>query len=269
MKELFKFLPEVSKKISAAKGCLLMLDFDGTLSPLVKVSTRAFLPEKNKEILKKISRLIPTAIVSGRGLADIKQKIGIKGLIYAGNHGLEWQIGNRRSQIKMPDKMVAAINLTGRQLNNLCKIYPGAWLENKGLTLSLHYRLVNLRLAERLLKEAKRLTTLFQKQRLLALTEDKKTLEVRPALRWNKGYWVKFLRQKLGRQLLPIYIGDDATDEDAFKILRSGTTIKAGERHDSKANYHCRDTKEITLFLNWLLNKLLFFIFFYNATILN
>lgn len=255
MKELFKFLPEVSKKISAAKGCLLMLDFDGTLSPLVKISTQAFLPEKNKEILKKISRLIPTAIVSGRGLSDIKQKVKIKGLAYAGNHGLEWQIGNQRSQIKMPDKMVAAINLTGRQLNNLCKIYPGAWLENKGLTLSLHYRLINLHLAERLLKEARRLLAPFQKQRLLTVTEDKKTLEVRPALRWNKGYWVKFLRQKLGRQLLPIYIGDDATDEDVFKILKSEITIKVGKGRDSKANYHCRDTKKISLFLNWLLNE--------------
>jgi len=103
MKDLFKSLPEISKRISASKKCLLMLDFDGTLSPLAKTPDRAFLPKNTKKILKKISQLIPTAIVSGRDIINIQQKMGIKGLIYAGNHGLEWQIGNRRSQIKIPE----------------------------------------------------------------------------------------------------------------------------------------------------------------------
>ncbi|OGY72166.1 MAG: trehalose-phosphatase [Candidatus Jacksonbacteria bacterium RIFCSPHIGHO2_12_FULL_44_12] len=256
MKDLFKSLPELSKKLFTAKGCLVMLDFDGTLSPLAKTPSLAYLPKTNKEILKKISRLAQTAIVSGRGLSDIKQKIGIKGLIYSGNHGLEWQIGSERGKIKLPATILRAMALANKRLTNLRKGYPGALLENKGLTLSLHYRLVSSNLREQLLKEAREIVATFQKQRLLAMNEDKKTLEIRPHLRWNKGHWVKFLRKKLGKQLLPIYIGDSTADEDVFKILKSGITIKVGKGCDGKAKYLCRDIKQVNLFLNWLSTKL-------------
>ncbi len=261
MKDLFKSLPELNKKLFTAKGCLVILDFDGTLSPLAKTPSLAYLPKTNKEILKKISRLAHTAIISGRGLSDIKQKIGIKGLIYAGNHGFEWQIGNERGKIKLPATILKAMALANKRLDNLRKKYQGALLENKGLTLSLHYRLVSSNLTKQLLKEARETLALFQKQRLLATNEDKKTLEIRPRLRWNKGYWVKFLRQKLGKQLLPIYIGDSATDEDAFKILKSGITIKVGKERGGKAKYRCHDSKQVNLFLNWLSNKLKEFAF--------
>ncbi|MBI4359893.1 MAG: trehalose-phosphatase [Candidatus Jacksonbacteria bacterium] len=257
MKDLFKSLSELSKKLFTAKGCLVMLDFDGTLSPLANTPALAYLPKTNKEILKKISRFAHTAIISGRGLSDIKQKIGIKGLIYAGNHGLEWQIGSEQGKIKLPETILRAMALSDKRLNNLRKKYPGALLENKGLTLSLHYRLVSSNLTKQLLKEARETLAPFQKQRLMEVYEDKKTLEIRPNLRWNKGYLVKFLRQKLGKQLLTIYIGDSATDEDAFKILRSGITIKVGKGRDSEAKYRCHDIKQVNLFLNWLSDKLI------------
>lgn len=256
MKYLIKALPKIEKKIHSYSGCLLMLDFDGTLSALANTPTRAFLSKKNKLILRQINRLATVAIVTGRSLTDIEKKVGLKELIYAGNHGLEWRIAGKHEKIKIPVKMTASMNLLNNQLGNLCKRYNRSLLENKDLGLSLHYRLVSLSLVDQLLKEAKRLINPFQKKRLLKITENKKTLDIQPALSWNKGSWVNFLHQKLGKQLLPIYIGDDITDEDVFNILRPGITIKVGQNRDSKANYYCHNIKQINSFLNWLFKEL-------------
>lgn len=256
MKHLIKSLPEIEKKLRSCPGCLLLLDFDGTLSALAPTPARAFLSKKNKLILRQMSRLSPVAIVSGRGLTDIKRKVGIKSLIYAANHGLEWQIAGKREKIKPPAKMTAAMNRLNKQLGDSCERYPGALLENKGLGLAAHYRLVSPRLVKQLLKETRRIIAPFQKKRLLKITASNKTLDIGPALTWNKGYWVKFLRQKLGRRLLPIYLGDDITDEDVFKTLRIGITVKVGKSRASNARYYCDNIKQVSLFLDWLLKKL-------------
>ena len=257
MKYLIKSLTEIEKKIRTRPGCLLFLDFDGTLAALTPTPAQAILSKKNKLLLQQASRLMPTAIVTGRSLADIKQKVGIKNLIYAGNHGLEWQIAGKQGKIRIPAKMIAAIDSLRRPLSDLCEKYPGALVENKNLGLALHYRLVSPCLASQLLKEAKQLITPFQRKQLLKITESKKTLDIRPALLWNKGTWIKFLQKKINKQLLPIYIGDDITDEDVFKILQPGITIKVGINRESKANYYCHNIKQVGLFLNWLikLNK--------------
>lgn len=256
MKYLIESLSEIEEKIRSYPGYLLLLDFDGTLSALAETPSKAFLYKENRLILLQISRLVPTAIVSGRSLTDVKQKVGLKKLIYAGNHGLEWQIAGKRKKIRIPAKMTLALKVLNKQLCNLCKKYHGALLENKDIGVSLHYRLVNLHTRNHLLKEAKRLIKPFQKNRLLKITKSKKTLEIRPSLSWNKGYWVKLLHQKLGKQLLPIYIGDDITDEDVFKILRPGITIRVGKSHNSKASFYCNNITEVSLFLAWFLNEL-------------
>lgn len=253
MKYLIKSLTEIEKKIRAHPGCLLFLDFDGTLAVLTPTPAQAILSKKNKLLLQQASHLMPTVIVTGRSLRDIKQKVGIKNLIYAGNHGLEWQIAGKQGKIRIPVKMIEAIDSLGRPLSDLCKRYPGALLENKNLGLALHYRLISQRLAIQLSKEAKQLISPFQKKQLLKIIESKKTLDIRPALLWNKGTLVKFLQKKFSKQLLSIYIGDDITDEDVFKILRPGITIKVGINRESKANYYCHNIKQVSLFLHWLI----------------
>ena len=256
MEYLIKSLPEIEKKMRSYPGCMLMLDFDGTLSALAKTPAQAFLAEKNKMVLQLISRLAPVAIVTGRSLKDIKHKVGLKKNIYAGNHGLEWEIDCKRGGIKIPTKMVVAVNFLNKQLSNLCRKYHGALLENKHMGLSLHYRLVKTHLVDKLLKEAMQLVVPFQKKQLLKITKGKKLLDVRLALSWNKGDFVKFLHKKLGKDLLPIYIGDDVTDEDVFNILRPGITIQVAKNSNSKAKYYCNNTVEVSLFLSWFLNKL-------------
>lgn len=256
MKNAFDSLSELSVRIFAAKRCLLMVDFDGTLSRLAKTPIHAFLPQKNRKILQKLNRIIRVAVVSGRGLSDIKRKVGINGIIYAGNHGLEWQINGKIDKIKIPVSMARAMIFVRHSLGKLIKKYKGILLENKGLTLSIHYRLVKKHLAKKLFKEILSIIFSFQKKQLLKIVSGKKVWEIRPTLVWNKGSWVRFLKQKIAKQSLPIYIGDDATDEDAFKAFKTGITIRVGNNEKSHAIYYCRDTKQVLGFFKWLLIEL-------------
>src|SRR5581483_11874786 len=95
MNYLFDHLDKIKQQLTESDGQLLMLDFDGTLSPLAESPTKAVLPKKVKQDLQKYSKRFPVAIVSGRALGDIRAKIGLKNLTYSGNHGLELQTGNK------------------------------------------------------------------------------------------------------------------------------------------------------------------------------
>ena len=233
-----------------------MLDFDGTLSNIAKTPARARLPKSNERILQVLARYVPIAIVSGRSLNDIKRKIGIKGIVYAGNHGLEWEIKNKKGAVKIPSGQTLTIAKAHAQLCKLVESYHGSLLENKSLSLSLHYRLLKKKFVKKFLSDAWQILSPFLKKRLLKISHGKKVVEVRPALLWDKGRMVNFLRKKLGFSLVPIYIGDDATDEDAFKALRTGITIKNGQNQNSQAVYFCHSAKQINLFLRWLLKEL-------------
>lgn len=256
MEDLFTSLPQIARELSASAGVFLLLDFDGTLCPIIKTPALARLSETNKALLKKISRLVPTAIVSGRALSDIKRKVGLRNLVYSGNHGLEWQIDGRRGKVSVSPASARALRTVCQELTALQKKYPGSVLENKGLTLSFHYRLVQAKHCTALLREAEEIVDPFERRKLLQLMIDKKTLEIRPAMNWHKGFLVDFLHKKFGRALLPIYIGDAATDEDVFKTLRSGITIKVGRGCQSAARFQCSSVKQVTAFLSWLKDEL-------------
>jgi len=132
-------------------------------------------------------------------------------------------------------------------------------IEDKGVTLAVHYRLVRK-------KDIPLIKAIFQKALIFYQIKNKvktgfgkKLLEVRPAVDWNKGKAVLWLLAKCKfflkeKKVLPIYIGDDKTDEDAFKSLRGiGLTIFVGRPRDSYAEYFLNDTKEIYMFLNKIL----------------
>jgi trehalose 6-phosphate phosphatase len=198
-----------------------MLDFDGTLAPIVSRPEIAELPTEARQALDQLRSRgdVHLAIVSGRALADLRERVGIDGITYAGNHGLEI-VGPRVSRLH-PEAAAARPHLerAAEELEPLLAEFPGAWLEDKGLTLSLHYRA----LAE---EQVPRLTAAVLERvsrvRGLRLTHGKKVLEVRPKVDWHKGravlYLLEELRPPTGTPAL--YFGDDTTDEDAFVALR-------------------------------------------------
>lgn len=233
-----------------------MLDFDGTLSPIAPTPKQALLPAKVKKELKKIARLVPAAIISGRDLRDLRKKINLSLPAFAGSHGLEWRLGGQTFYAPGSLGQAARLKLAKRELDKLAKKWPGVWVETKRFGLTVHYRLMAPADAKRFeragLAEAKKIAN----ARGLRHIKGKKVCELSPKLNWHKGravllFWRHF-QKKFGRPLLPVYVGDDVTDENAFSALRSGITIRVGKNPNSRARYYLSGQDQIYPFLKML-----------------
>lgn len=224
----------------------MLLDYDGTLTPIVKRPELARLSGANRRLLENLSKRVILGIISGRSLKDVKDLVKIPGIIYAGNHGLEIEFKGKLYIHPKVRGFRKVLDRIAKELRQRLGHIQGVIVEHKGLTLSLHYRCVN-RLHQ---AEVKRIFNSSVKTRKVKITKGKKVLEVRPPVEWNKGRAVaEIIRQTKGR-VLPIYIGDDVTDEDAFKVVKKkGVAIYAGRRKKSYAEYFVWNVREAVKFL--------------------
>jgi len=231
---------------------VLLLDFDGTLAPIVDRPERAEMPERTRRALERSMEMdgVTVAVVSGRGLADVRGRAAIPGIAYAGNHGMEIEGGGLPLRVHpeaaaaRPELQAVAARLTA-DLEGI----DGAFVEDKDLTLSIHYRMAPEREAEvrEMVLEA------VDGRPGLRVTEGKMVLEVRPRVEWDKGRAVLFLLEQMrppeGAPVL--YLGDDRTDEDAFRALREqapageGVVIADPPPSGSAARSFLRDPAEV------------------------
>jgi len=254
MQYLFSAWDSLEKRLLQAKYVLLCADFDGTIVPIKSRPEQANLCEEIRHLLGKISKLKSffVGIISGRALKDIQEKVGVKGIIFAGNHGLEIAYKKKDFIYPAAKKFVPVILRIAQRLTRELPSFPGAILEEKHLSLSLHYRLVR---KERLpkLKEIFLCTVKpYLASRKIKLTYGKKVWEVRPPVKWDKGKAVLWLIQKLKpKSLFVIYVGDDVTDEDAFRAVNKigGISILVGRKKASSARYYLKSTKDTQKFL--------------------
>lgn len=214
-------LPEWLGAWVRAQRLVLLLDFDGTLAPIVSRPEEAELPQGTRQALERLRTRpdVDLAIVSGRALADVRSQVGIQGITYAGNHGMEME-GPGVTRLH-PEAAAARPQLehAAAEIQPLLTEFSGAWLEDKGLTLSLHYRaLADNQVPPLTGAVLNRISPI----RNLRLTHGKKVLEVRPKVDWHKGRAVLFLLEQLRppEGTPALYFGDDTTDEDAFVALR-------------------------------------------------
>lgn len=238
---------------------VLFLDFDGTLAPIVRRPELARFPEAGRKNLAALAKQIDlkAVIISGRLLADVKKKVGVSGLTYVGNHGLEM----RGSGIRFlhPEASQAKKLLKGiaRRLQKAFQGIRGVWVENKTYTLSIHYREAEEPQVIQAKKALWKAILSELKSGDAVLTEGKKVWEVRPRIDWNKGAAVQWLCRHFekadGRKYRPVYLGDDVTDESAFKVLRGhGVTVKVTLRPQaaSAAKFYLKTPSEVHSFLN-------------------
>ncbi|PIN26674.1 Trehalose-phosphatase [Handroanthus impetiginosus] len=221
---------------------VMFLDYDGTLSPIVDDPDLAFMSNDMRFALKGVAKYFPTAIINGRSRNKEYELVGLKELYYAGSHGMDIMFlmrdtlsKNHRNYVKSTDhagkdvnlfqpaiEFLPMINEVVKNLFEILKDIKGAKVENHKFCVFVHYHNVDengwpviAQYVHDILKDYPR----------LRLTHRRKVLEVRPMIDWNKGKAVEFLLESEVRfsnrhDVLPIYIGDDKTDEDAFKVLK-------------------------------------------------
>ena len=223
------------------------LDYDGTLSPIVDRPELAVMSEEMRDVVKRLSKKFTVAIVSGRMREDVEKLIGIEGLIYAGSHGFDIS-GPGISMIERRAKeMIPLIAETIKRLSEHLGSIKGILIEEKKFSVAVHYRLVEESCLSRI-KDC--VNEIIQDNKSLRLMSGKKVFEILPAIDWDKGRAVRWITQALGiswTEASVIYIGDDTTDEDAFRVIRTrGTGILVSENpRDSAADFRLSSTEEV------------------------
>ena len=211
---------------------LLALDFDGTLAPIVPRPEEATLLPAAGHALAALADRADTlvAIVSGRGLDDVRARVNEPRAFFAGNHGFEIEGPGVRHRIDAAERLRPEFLATTQRLRDELSEVEGAEIEDKGVTVSVHYRRVrDPRLAERVREASER----EAERSGLRVTHGKRVVELRPPVDWHKGRAVDFLIDALSgeQRLYPVFIGDDVTDEDAFRAVqaRGGMAILVGD----------------------------------------
>ena len=247
---LFQHLKEIETRIHRSQKLFLLLDFDGTLAPIVSDPALAELPRETRQVLRALQNAgAILAIISGRSLDDVRARVKLDA-IYAGNHGLEIEgpgVHFREHSAEALQPELAT--LCRRLLGDLSHI-PGIIIEYKGLSASVHYRNAPAESVPEVAAIVDR--ALEAAGSPFVMHTGKKVFEIRPCVHWHKGSAVRWLRQRIGPAgALPVCIGDDATDEDAFRALPDGVTICVGSAV-TRARYRARDRGEALAFLEWL-----------------
>ncbi len=242
----------------AGKSTMLFLDYDGTLTPIAANPAQAVLSQENRELIAQLVKTpdMQVVIISGRMLENVKTMVGVDGVIYIGNHGWEIEGSNMHFASLIPVTVSSMMTKIKYELITQLSDIPGAFVEDKGITLSVHYRLVG-RDKEFLVRRIfEHICMPYRRQNEIKVHEGKKVLELKPPVAWDKGKAVLWLLKKQeilkGKgQVLPVYIGDDNTDEDAFAALKDqGITALVGPpRRFSAAQYYLAETQEVTEFL--------------------
>jgi trehalose 6-phosphate phosphatase len=252
MKHLYEAWDEVEPRIRNADLLFLLLDYDGTLCPIVSRPDLAVCPPQVKSLLEKLrdSPKARVAIISGRALEDLKDKVRVQGIIYVGNHGLEVEnpAGTHRKKLS-PGRQNELRKIRDSLETNL-KPVPGILFEDKGPILTVHYRNAPREFALRVREAVEKALQPFPDR--WQASPGKKIVEIRPQVDFDKGKTVKEILNRFPLvRALPVYLGDDRSDEDAFRAMDSqGISIRVGSgAASSSAQYFLRDPEEVRGFL--------------------
>ncbi len=208
-----------------------------------------------REAVRELARRVPVAIVSGRDRVEVEQLVGIESLVYAGSHGFDLGSQGFPLEGESGSRFRAALEAAARELQERIGKIEGVLIEPKQYALAVHHRLVpRSELSE--LERAVGETVVRHPE--LRLSQGKAVYEFRPNVEWDKGKAVLWLLRALDLDrpdVVPIYLGDDLTDEDAFSALaEKGFGILVGDpgSRRTRAEYSLADCGEVERFLRAL-----------------
>ncbi|NGX43441.1 MAG: putative glycosyl hydrolase [Chlamydiae bacterium] len=245
------------RKTHQNKEFAIFLDYDGTLTPIVSHPDQAILGEAMHNTLKQLAAKYTVAIISGRDRPDVEKHVKIEDLFYAGSHGFDIAGPNdQHFEIDEGKTKLPALEASEKELREAIPQINGAWVERKKYSVAIHYRQVKPEKEEEVEKIVDEVHSHYYED--LRKTTGKKIFELQPNIPWNKGKALHWLLKlfKLDREdVIPIYLGDDVTDEDAFKaLIDHGIGIVVQEEpKPTAAKYTLKDPDEVEKFLKSLL----------------
>lgn len=236
------------------KGALFVgLDFDGTLAPIARDPEAPEITPDCRSALEELAAApaATVAIVSGREIADLRHRVGVDEVLYAGNHGLEMEYeGTRLVHPAAADRRRALDDAVATLEDRLADV-PGCVIEDKELTATVHHRQVPRARVDEVRRAVTAVVSAAGED--LDLTRGKAVLEVRPSVDWDKGAAVRTVADTLEKPRRLVYVGDDVTDEDAFRAIDDeGVGVLVGERKGTHADYRLDDQADVALLLTWL-----------------
>jgi len=247
------------KRAEAAGGAVIFLDYDGTLVPLRRRPEDAVLAPSSRKLLETLAGRpgISVQIVTGRSMADIQDLVPVKNVGFAADHGFEILMGNAAWRHPAARDVRLPLRDVSRRLRRILAGVRGVVMEEKGVTMSVHYRkMTGLRVGA-LRKAVDDAVSPYR--RLLRVRSGKKVFEIGPDVPWDKGRAAVKMLEMLGvaAPAPVLYIGDDRTDEDAFRALAAaGYTVKVGRSRASRARYFLEDPARVRGLLRRILQTL-------------
>ena len=216
---------------------LLLFDFDGTLTPFQPDPDAVYLADDVRALLGSLA-LRPDStvgIISGRRLPDLEKRLKIPGEVYvAGFHGLEIHMPGEA--FMHPDAAAATgmVRAVGEMMRAHLPSLPGVFIEDKVFSVALHYReaapAVRIVAQSRFMDAAREYVDAGR----LRVLPGACVIELLPGVSWHKGSALQWIRERIERVHGPtftVYVGDDVTDEDAFRAVGpEGMTISASDR---------------------------------------
>ena len=241
------------------KDPAVFLDYDGTLTPIVDDPEAATLPPATREAIVRLSQLCTVAVVSGRDLDDVRGMVDIPGIHYAGSHGFDILTPAGESIQKGREFLPSLDDAEGELATRLDDV-PGARIERKRFAIAVHFRQVD----ESDVPDVEAaVDAVIADHDDLRRTGGKRIYELRPDIEWHKGEALRFLLETLDLDhagVVPMYLGDDVTDEDAFRAIADdglGLVVRGeDDQRTTEADYAFDDTDEVRVFLVELADRL-------------
>ena len=255
--------PKITDAVAAGNPAVFF-DFDGTLSEIVDDPAAATLVDGAAEALRALAARCPVAVLSGRDLADVRERVGLSGIWYAGSHGFEsTDPDGRHHQNDVAAAAVPVLAEAAAELHARLAEVPGVLVEQKRFAVAVHYR----NAARDRVGDVVAAVRATGRRDALRVTTGRAVIELRPAADWDKGQTLRWIVERLSGppgyacQLLPIYLGDDITDEDAFDAVRpSGIPIVVRHTEDgdrpTAARYALENPMQVVAFTAGLADQL-------------
>ena len=250
-----KNLKLILNKLKRKRKIFLFLDYDGTLTPIRKKPRLAKISTRTRKLLNKISKKkwAGVFIVSGRSIKNLRSLIRLKSICYIGNHGFEMEAPSVRYTHPAGKWAKPIMKKLYGILKKEIRV-KGIVLGNKAYTLSVHYRLVRRGQFSEVKKKFEKVISSFKKNHRIKIAHGKKVFEIRPNVPWDKGKIVaRLIKNK--KNILPISIGDDITDEDMFRAIgkRGINIVVSAKNKASYAEYSLKSPGEVLEFLKEIL----------------